>query len=109
MNRTRRGMLRLLLGAPVAAAAATSSRASGPQIEPQPPPVEDAGPSPLSRFLAKQDPHLSGAEKRRVRRDVTQLEEALQEVRDFALGNDAPPSSRFAALRSGTRHRPDAG
>jgi len=98
---TRRSVGRLILGAPVAAALGTlvgagTARAQGQ--EPPPPPAE-ADPTPLAKFLAKED-GLSGAERAKVRKNVTRLEKALQAIRDFEMSNDVPPAGTFRALRS---------
>jgi len=39
-----------------------------------------------------------------VRRQVTQLEQAIREIRDFKLTNDVPPSGTFRALRTRRTH-----
>lgn len=95
MSMTRRTMSRWLLGAPLfAAAAARLFAADGPAAEASP------EPTPLAKFLAKQESGLSSDEKDEVRKNVTQLEDALRTVRDFPLGNDVPPAGGFRALRT---------
>ncbi len=107
MRFTRRKITRWLLSAPVAATAAgalgivpggrggaAADEASAPSYE---------GPTPLARFLSKRDPDLTGAEKHRVRKEITQLEDALRTIRAHPLGNDVPPSGVFRALRSKSR------
>jgi hypothetical protein len=98
---------RFFLGAPIAAAAATMSRVGGllgaraaSAAEEAPAAPAEAAPSPLARFLAKQEEDLSSEERGEVRKDVTELEGALKEVRAFVLSNDVPPSGTFRALRS---------
>ncbi|MBI4242416.1 MAG: hypothetical protein HY613_11940, partial [Candidatus Rokubacteria bacterium] len=56
--------------------------------------------SPLGRFLARQEDGLSSEERRRVRKDVAQIERSLKQVREFPLGNDIPPSGHFHPLKS---------
>jgi len=108
MKLSRRMVARAVFGAPLVLAAASAARleslfgiaaarAAG-QAEPQPSPAPEE--PPLARFLARQEEGLSAAERRRVRREVTQLEQALKEVRDFKIGNDVPPSGTFRALRT---------
>jgi hypothetical protein len=101
MKMTRRSAGRLLLGVPLAAAAVPvagllGARAARAADEP----AAETSPTPLAKFLAKQEEGLSSAEREHVRRDVTQLEEALKTIRDFKIGNDVPPAGTFAAMRS---------
>lgn len=114
MKLSRRTMTRAVLGAPLALAAASAAgldglfgigaaRAAGQAEEPKAPPGEPEEP-PVARFLAKQEEGLSGAERKRVRRDVTGLEQALKEVRDFKIGNDVPPSGAFRAFKARRSH-----
>ena len=108
MKLSRRTLARFVLGAPVAVAAASLSRAGGllgirpaAAAEAAPAaPAGDAGPSPLGRFLAKHEEDLTSGERRAVRDDVTELEGSLGAIRAFVLGNDVPPSGTFRALRS---------
>jgi len=97
---TRRSVGRLILGAPVAAAAALGGArgilAAGQEEAKA---SDDDGPSPLAKLLAKED-GLSGEERAKVRKNVTQLEKALQAIRDFPMSNDVPPAGTFRALRS---------
>ncbi|MEK7282844.1 MAG: hypothetical protein AAB249_03455 [Acidobacteriota bacterium] len=110
MKLSRRMVARAVFGAPLVLAAASAARleslfgiaaarAAG-QAEPQPSPAPEPEEPPLARFLARQEEGLSAAERRRVRREVTQMEQALKEVRDFKIGNDVPPSGTFRALRT---------
>jgi hypothetical protein len=96
MNISRRTMSRWLLGAPLIAAAAARVAAADEPAEPQASP----DPTPLAKFLAKQESGLSSDEKDEVRKNVTQLEDALKTVREFPLGNDVPPAGDFTALRT---------
>jgi hypothetical protein len=100
---SRRTMARLALGAPLAAAGAAIGRL-GEALAPRPAAAQEAAPdlepTPLARFLAKQEADLTSEEKKRLRRDITQLEQSLKEIRDFTLDNDVPPSGTFRALRS---------
>jgi hypothetical protein len=80
-----------------------AARAAG-QAEPQPSPAPEPEEPPVARFLARQEEGLNAAERRRVRREVTQMEQALKEIRDFKLGNDVPPSGTFRALRTRRTH-----
>src|SRR5262245_66424652 len=84
MKLSRRTMARAVLGAPLVLAAASAARleslfgiaaarAAGQAEEPPPAAAEPEEP-PVARFLAKQGEGLSGDERKRVRRDVTQLE-----------------------------------
>ncbi|MFQ5876288.1 MAG: hypothetical protein ACE5JH_01150 [Acidobacteriota bacterium] len=109
MSLSRRKFSCLVLGAPVAAAsggalgalfgsesgAAASQEPGGASSTPEP--------TPLSRFLARQEEGLTREERRRVRRDVTLLEKALETIRAFELSNDDPPAVIFRAMRSGRR------
>jgi hypothetical protein len=107
MTLTRRSLARFVLGAPVAAAASVTSLAAlfgqrpaaAAQAADDQPPTEPE-PTPLARFLAKQETDLSGEERARIKKKVTELEQSLQEIRAFTLGNDVPPSGTFRALRS---------
>jgi hypothetical protein len=105
MTMTRRKAGRLILGAPVIAAAAASTllapgRAHAQQTAPAPERPPEPEPSALGKFLAKQEEGLSGDQKDKLRKDVTDLEESLKSLRDFPLANDVPPAGTFAALRS---------
>lgn len=114
MKLSRRNVTRVLAGAPVAAAAAlmplralfgAADARAGQAPVPQGTPAPQATPTepeetPLARFLAKQEGDLSADEKRRVRKQVAQLEQALGEVRAHVLANDVPPSGSWKALRS---------
>jgi hypothetical protein len=101
MNRkwTRRSVGRLILGAPVAAAAALGGARGILAAQEGAKGTGDSGPSPLAKLLAKED-GLSGEERAKVRKNVTQLEGALQAIRDFKMSNDVPPAGTFRALRS---------
>ena len=114
MKLSRRTMARAVVGAPLVLAAASAAgleslfgigaaRAAGQAEEPKAPQPEPDEP-PEARFLARQEEGLSSDERKRVRRDVTQLEQALKEVRDFKIGNDVPPSGTFRALRARRSH-----
>jgi hypothetical protein len=104
MKITRRVVGRMFLGAPLLAAGAgllgrgNAARADAPQAAPEPEP--EVEPTPLAKFIAKQEEGLSGAERDKVRKDVTQLEDALKVVREFAISNDIPPAGGFRPLRS---------
>ena len=98
MKVSRRRFSRYILGAPIAAAASTVALETL---------LGDGGvsggepkPTPMSQFLARQEPELSRQERRRVQKDVTQLEARLKEIRDFRLGNDVPPAGIFRAMKS---------
>lgn len=105
MKISRRVVGRMILGAPWLAAGAglagsltREARAGEPQAAPEPEP--EVEPTPLAKFIAKQEEGLSGAERDKVRKDVTQLEEALKAVRDFPISNDVPPAGGFRPMRS---------
>jgi hypothetical protein len=101
MRMTRRKAGQLLLGAPVLAAAAASTLLAPRSARAdEAAPAAEPAPSPLGKFLAKQEDTLSAAQKDKLRRDVTDLEQALRTLRDFPLANDVPPTSSFHALRS---------
>jgi hypothetical protein len=103
MKISRRVVGRMILGVPLLAAGAglagslaRDARADEPQTAPEP----EVEPTPLAKFIAKQEEGLSGAERDKVRKDVTQLEEALKVVRDFPISNDVPPAGGFRPMRS---------
>lgn len=103
MKISRRVVGRMILGAPwlaagagLAASLTREARAAEPEPEPEP----EVEPTPLAKFIAKQEEGLSGAERDKVRKDVTQLEEALKAVRDFPISNDVPPAGGFRPMRS---------
>lgn len=101
MTMTRRKAGQLLLGAPVLAAAAASALiAPGAARAQESGPAPEPDPTPLAKFLAKQEGDLSAAQKDKLRKDVTDLEQSLQALRDFPLANDVPPAGSFSALRS---------
>jgi hypothetical protein len=112
MKISRRVVGRMFVAAPLWAAGGSlvgalgqGARADEPQVKPVkegPPP--DPEPTPLAKFLAKQEDGLSGDERARVRKDITQLEDALKAVRDFPIGNDVPPAGGFRPLRSVRRN-----
>lgn len=100
---TRRSAGRILLGVPLAAAAAVpvaellGARAARAADDA---PAPDPAPTPLAKFLARQEEGLTSDERDHVRRDVTQLEESLRTLRDFKIGNDVPPAGTFKAMKS---------
>lgn len=109
MKVSRRRFSRYMLGAPIAAAASTGALGTllgdGRVIAAE----EGAAgvkPSTLSRFLVRENRDLSRAERRAIRRDVTQLEGTLKEIRDFPLKNDVPPAMNFRPMKS---TRPEGG
>jgi hypothetical protein len=104
MDQERRTVIQWMLRAPVAAAAAGAlalrpAGAANQQPAPTPTP-EELEATPLAKFLARQEEGLTSEERRRVRRDVTQLEQALADVRGYPLGNDIPPATCFRALKT---------
>ena len=110
MKLSRRAVAGAVVGAPVWALAASVARfgslvgirdARAAQ-EPAPSPTPED--SPLGRFLARDEEGLTGEERRKVRKQVAQLEQALKEIRDFKLTNDVPPSGTFTALRTRRPH-----
>lgn len=103
MKISRRVVGRMILGAPwLAAGAGLAGSLTGEAraAEPEPEPEPEVEPTPLAKFIAKQEEGLSGAERDKVRKDVTQLEEALKAVRDFPVSNDVPPAGGFRPMRS---------
>jgi hypothetical protein len=103
MKISRRVVGRMILGAPLLAAGAGlagSLAGEARAAEPAPEPEPEVEPTPLAKFIAKQEEGLSGAERDKVRKDVTQLEEALKAVRDFPVSNDVPPAGGFRPMRS---------
>lgn len=108
MKISRRVVGRMILGAPLLAAGAglagalnNGARADEPEVKPaEAAPKPEPEPTPLAKFLAKQEDGLSGDERAKVRKDVTQLEDALKVVRDFPVGNDVPPAGGFRPIRS---------
>ncbi|HEV8201538.1 MAG TPA: hypothetical protein VGS03_16100 [Candidatus Polarisedimenticolia bacterium] len=112
MKISRRVVGRMILGAPLLAAGGSlagalksGARADEPEVKPADAAAEPAPePTPLAKFLAKQEDGLSGDERAKVRKDVTQLEDALKVVRDFPVGNDVPPAGGFKPIRSVRRN-----
>lgn len=116
MKLSRRAAARAVAAAPVALFAASvagvesllvpkeARAAQAAQPGPSPTPDQTAEDSDLGRFLAREEEGLTGEERRKVRRQVAQLEQALKEVRDFKLGNDVAPSGTFRALRTKRPH-----
>jgi len=116
MKLSRRAMARAVVGAPVAFLTASIAglesllgrkevhAAQAAQPGPSPTPEEAPEDSSLGRFLAREEEGLTSGERRKVRRQVTQLEQAVREIRDFKLTNDVPPSGTFRALRTRRTH-----
>ena len=114
MKLSRRAVAGAVVGAPVWALAASvarlgslfGSREARAAQEPAPSPTPEPAPedSALGRFLARDEEGLTGEERRKVRKQVAQLEQALKEIRDFKLTNDVPPSGTFTALRTRRPH-----
>ena len=114
MKLSRRAVAGAVVGAPVLALAASVARlgslfgirearaAQEPAPGPSPTPVPED--SALGRFLARDEEGLTGEERRKVRKQVAQLEQSLKEIRDFKLTNDVPPSGTFKALRTRRPH-----
>jgi hypothetical protein len=91
---SRRTMGRMLLAAP---AAVTLPQQKPEQKPPEKPP---ARPSELAEFIAAQESGLSPAERERLKKNVTETEQALAAIRDFKLPPDVAPALRFRALKS---------
>ncbi len=116
MKLSRRAVARAVVTAPVVLLAAPVARlgsllgwreAQAAQVaQPGPSPASKKEPadSALGRFLAREEEGLTGEERRKVRRQVAELEQALKEIRDFKLTNDVPPSGTFRALRARRPH-----
>ena len=112
MKLSRRAVAGAVVGAPVWALAASVARLGSlvgirearAAQEPAPSPTPAPEDSPLGRFLARDEEGLTGEERRKVRKQVAQLEQALKEIRDFKLTNDVPPSGTFTALRTRRPH-----
>jgi len=112
MKLSRRAVAGAVVGAPVLALAASVARLGSlfgireahAAQEPAPSPTPEPGDSALGRFLARDEEGLTGEERRKVRKQVAQLEQSLKEIRDFKLTNDVPPSGTFAALRTRRPH-----
>jgi hypothetical protein len=92
----RRRATGLLLAVP--AAAAWPGALIAEPASPEPPKT-----SPLAEFIASQQKGLDPQERQTLVRGVVQLEDALEVIRDFEVGNDVPPALRFAALRAEPR------
>jgi len=112
MKLSRRAVAGAVVGAPVLALAASVARLGSlfgirearAGQEPAPSPTPEPEDSALGRFLARDEEGLTGEERRKVRKQVAQLEQSLKEIRDFKLTNDVPPSGTFAALRTRRPH-----
>ena len=107
MKLSRRSVARALVTAPLVLAGAQvglgarAAQTADPEASPTPAAPED---SSLGRLLAKEEEGLTAGERRKVRRQVAQLEQSLKEIRDFTLTNDVPPSGTFRALRTRRTH-----
>ncbi|HKB08161.1 MAG TPA: hypothetical protein VKF61_07790 [Candidatus Polarisedimenticolia bacterium] len=116
MKLSRRAVARAVVGAPVALLTAPMAglqsllgwketrAAEAAQEEPSPTPEQEPQDSALGRFLAREEEGLTGEERRKVRRQVAQLEASLKEIRAFSLTNDVAPSGTFRALRTRRTH-----
>ena len=112
MKLSRRAVAGAVVGAPVWALAASVARLGSlfgirearAAQEPAPSPTPEPEDSALGRFLARDEEGLTGEERRKVRKQVAQLEQSLKEIRDFKLTNDVPPSGTFTALRTRRPH-----
>jgi hypothetical protein len=116
MKLSRRAVAGAVVGVPVWALAASVARletlfgikearaAQSAAPEPSPTPEPAPADSALGKFLAREEEGLTGEERRKVRKQVAQLEQALKEIRDFKLTNDVPPSGTFTALRTRRPH-----
>ena len=116
MKLSRRSVTRAVITAPVVLLAASVARlesllgwsqareAQAAEPEPSPTPGETPTDSPLGRFLARDEEGLTAEERRKVRRQVAQLEQSLKEIRDYTLTNDVVPSGTFRALRTRRSH-----
>ena len=116
MKLSRRAVARAVVTAPVALLAAPmaglpsilgwkearAAQEAQPEASPTPEPAPEE--SSLGRFLAREEEGLTGEERRKVRRQVAQLEASLKEIRDFKLTNDVAPSGTFRALRTRRTH-----
>jgi hypothetical protein len=110
MKLSRRAVAGAVVGAPVLLLAASVARLGAlfgikearatQSAEPAPSPVPEPEDSALGRFLARDQEGLTAEERRKVRKQVGQLEQSLKEIRDFKLTNDVPPSGVFRALRT---------
>lgn len=65
------------------------------EAAPDPPKLSEQG-----KFIAKNEAGLSGAERKRLRKQLPGFEGALRKLRDFELPDDVEPAVRFQALRS---------
>jgi len=116
MKLSRRAVARGIAGAPVVLVAASVARlesllggkearaAETAQPGPSPATQEAPADSALGRFLAREEEGLTGEERRKVRRQVAQLEQSLKEIREFKVANDVPPSGTFRALKTRRSH-----
>ena len=82
---SRRDLGRMLLVAPIA----SSLRAD-----------EQEKTTPLAEFIASHESNLSDAERERLKKDVSQADGVLSEIRNFQVGWDVEPAVRFRALKS---------
>ena len=113
MKLTRRTVAGAVVGAPVWLSVISAGRlgsllgireARADQEAPAPTPAPPPEDTPLGRFLAREEEGLTSEERRNVRKQEAQLEQALKEIRDFKLSNDVPPSGTFKALRTRRPH-----
>jgi hypothetical protein len=116
MKLSRRSVARAVVAAPVVLVGSQVARLgsllglkeahAAQSVEPKPTPTPEAAPedSSLGRLLAKEEEGLTSGERRKVRKQVAQLEQSLKEIRDFTLTNDVAPSGTFKALRTRRPH-----
>jgi hypothetical protein len=87
---SRRAAGKLLLAASASTlAGGRASTAEGP-----------APANPLGDFLSEQEPGLTRAERERLKKNLTDLQPALDTIRSFPMPNEIGPALRFQAVKS---------
>lgn len=84
---SRRDLGRMLLVAPIASTLRADEK-------------EKQEPTPIAEFIASHESNLSQAERDRLKKDVTQADAILSQIRDFQVGWDVEPAIRFRAMKS---------
>jgi hypothetical protein len=110
---SRRSALRWIAAAPAAAAAAGAAFAAqakpkdeaGSKEKDAGASKEPARPSSYARFISKDEPTLTGEQRKQLLKQAPGLEKALAKLRDYPIPDDVEPAFTFQALRGKSRVR----